>query len=1545
MIRKKLDNKYYSNKSIVLQTIDWNSYDVFDENNNDSDNDNSDDSQEDNKKIIKRKYIIKAYGVTEEGHSISLNIIDFTPYFFLKIPQNWNNSDFRAFINQIKSLAEKQNKYHSESLISSEIVERKEFYEFSNNKLLKYCRFVFKNINGFYAYQKLIKYNKFKINNKKYDLSKNTDDEKYGLYESSINPLIRFFHVKKINPVGWIKLNYGKYNVNVLKKTRCQIDLTVHYNDIEVIEKNSIGKILIASFDIECTSEDGSFPKASRKGDKIIQIGTTVYEYGNNNCILKHITTLKKSDPIEGAIVESFDNERDVVIGWSKFIKELDPDILTGYNIWDFDENYINERAKNGNCGECRDYSEIVLRNLSRNKEKLPEFKIKELSSSALGNNILKFFDIEGLVQIDLYKLMQKDYKLDSYKLDNVCKHFMKEQKDDLSPKKLFEYFQKGYPELIKIIAAYCIQDNILCNRLINKLNIISNNVGMANVCCVPLSYLFLRGQGIKIFSLVSDTCRDENFLIKDYLEIDNKSYEGAIVFDPEPGIYFEPVAVNDYASLYPSSMIAENISHDSFVGYREYSIDKNGEETVIKDTLCNKENLLNLDDYNYNYIKYDVFEGIGDEKKKVGYKECCFAEKKTGEKSVLPRILMRLLKARKDTRKKMLYETVTINDQNKYIGVVEISNNKIIIKNVEGEKWIFDEDDVVEKHDTYDEFEKAVLDGLQLAYKVVCNSVYGQVGATTSNICFKELAACTTATGRNMVTVAKDLTLEKYEGSKLVYGDSVTGDEPLILRNNDGKIIIKTIESLSNNWEQYENFKPFDSIESNRREKEKAFVNYEVWANGKWNPIKKVIRHKTNKNIYRVNTHGGVVDVTEDHSLLNEKLEKIKPNCCIIGETRLAQSFPIFNNDNEPLHLNEIVNIIYKYEKYERSLDEKRAFIYGIFYGDGSCGKYITKYGNKYSWALNNQDNLLLNQCIIYLSELYGDNTSFKILNTMKSSGVNKLVPKGKIKFMVDLYRTKFYDNKKLKKIPDEIINAPHNIRLNFFIGYYAADGGKQLNSNCKNISFSNKGKIGSCGLYYIVKSLGYSASIRIRNDKLSIYNISCCLNSYYNNGQRKEKDIVKKIILIRNSSDEYVYDLETEHGNFNAGVGELTLANTDSIFISFVDYIKKHYGNNLSEKDMLKYTIQLGEESGEYVTSKLKKPQHLEYEKTFYPFIIFSKKRYVGNKYELNIEKFKQTSMGIVLKRRDNAPIVKDVYGGIIDIILNERDILKSKNFFKNETKNLFGGNIDINKLVISKSIRADYANPNQIAHKVLADRIGERDPGNKPSSNDRIPYCYINTKSLKCIICDCKINPENCKCIVCMKIFCAFHLKSHKKSCKKICRFCKIDEKNCVLEYCTTCTGWYCSNGGCFKKHTIRNDKYGNVHYDKCKKKLTNKLLQGDILEHPNYIIENDLLIDYRYYFDHQIKKPVYQIFELDMKNPEKLVEDIIRDDNNKNNNVTAITNWFNIVDKDTNNIDNKNNLKIKDQKLNDFCLNCDSDEEFFIANDLNENIKEL
>ena len=203
----------------------------------------------------------------------------------------------------------------------------------------------------------------------------------------------------------------------------------------------------------------------------------------------------------------------------------------------------------------------------------------------------------------------------------------------------------------------------------------------------------------------------------------------------------------------------------------------------------------------------------------------------------------------------------------------------------------------------------------------------------------------------------------------------------------------------------------------------------------------------------------------------------------------------------------------------------------------------------------------------------------------------------------------------------------------------------------------------------------------------------------------------------------------------------------------------------------------MKLTEEAGKFVTRSLKKPHDFEYDKVFYPFIIFSKKRYVGNKYEESSEHFKQTSMGIATKRRDYAGIVKNVYGGAIKILLSEKDVLKAFNFVQATCTDLVNGKISTHQLTLTKSLKAEYKTVSPPAHKVLAERITLRDPGNAPSSGDRLQFMYIM--------------PE---------------------------------------------VGQLASK------------------------------LQGNRVETPQYIKQNNLKIDYKYYIEHQIYNPITQLFGL-------------------------------------------------------------------------------
>jgi DNA polymerase elongation subunit (family B) len=223
------------------------------------------------------------------------------------------------------------------------------------------------------------------------------------------------------------------------------------------------------------------------------------------------------------------------------------------------------------------------------------------------------------------------------------------------------------------------------------------------------------------------------------------------------------------------------------------------------------------------------------------------------------------------------------------------------------------------------------------------------------------------------------------------------------------------------------------------------------------------------------------------------------------------------------------------------------------------------------------------------------------------------------------------------------------------------------------------------------------------------------------------KDEDATVRNMIELDYRDDYVYDLTTENHHFAAGVGNLIVHNTDSVFFTF-NLENPETGEKISGKPALEMTIEIAQDAADLCTQFLKPPMELTYEKTLMPFILLSKKRYVGMLYENDANKGKLKFMGLSLKRRDSCDYLKDVYGGILNILMKENSVKKAIAFLDRALEELIEGKVAMDKLMITKALRSDYKNPQQIAHRVLADRIGQRDPGNKPKPGDRMKFVHI-------------------------------------------------------------------------------------------------------------------------------------------------------------------------------------------------------------------------
>lgn len=556
---------------------------------------------------IENEFVIRVFGTTIKGESVHLRVQGFTPYFFVEIRDYWEQHDIQFLKDWFRC-------EFGDNYLGATLVHKKKFFGFTNHKEFSFLKVIFKTQKGMRKANWMLKrpLSIPMISKKNIWLS---------TYESKLEPVLRFMHLRNIEGSGWIHLDSYKEN----EEAKTQFSLEADWDKIIGIQKDTQAPRLIMSFDIETDSTDGSFPQYTRSGDKIIQIGNTVHWYNHPDfpapandraaIVDQTIFVYPNADPIPNVNVVCCKSEADLIVKWAEYIERLDPDELTGYYIVGFDFEYIYKRAEM--LGVL-----YALEKVHRIYDRDPAYEEKKMSSSAYGENIYKMIEMVGRNRIDLCKYIAREYKLGSYSLNNVSKFFLGTQKNDLKYSKLFE-MQHGTPADRMVIADYCIQDCRLCNHLMHKLDVLGATIGMSNVTRVPLEYLFVRGQGVKVFSQVAEKTTKKGYLIKTmYPKESGRSYLGALVIDPEVGFYQEPITVMDFNSLYPNIMISENISPDTKVTDSRY---------------------LGLPDYNYNVITHNTTDG---EEKTI-----IFAENKDGSKGILPEILVNLLKARKETR------------------------------------------------------------------------------------------------------------------------------------------------------------------------------------------------------------------------------------------------------------------------------------------------------------------------------------------------------------------------------------------------------------------------------------------------------------------------------------------------------------------------------------------------------------------------------------------------------------------------------------------------------------------------------------------------------------------------------------------------------------------------------------------------------------------------------------------------------------------------------------------------------------------------------
>jgi DNA polymerase delta subunit 1 len=334
-----------------------------------------------------------------------------------------------------------------------------------------------------------------------------------------------------------------------------------------------------------------------------------------------------------------------------------------------------------------------------------------------------------------------------------------------------------------------------------------------------------------------------------------------------------------------------------------------------------------------------------------------------------------------------------------------------------------------------------------------------------------------------------------------------------------------------------------------------------------------------------------------------------------------------------------------------------------------------------------------------------------------------------------------------------------------------------------------------------------------------------------------------MNKVLSIELISEEfeYVYDLETEDGTYYArstdSINAILLKNTDSCYVTF-DVNKDNYVDEngiFDEISYMKETFRLSDECASRITGTFKKPIDLEFEKVMYPFYIYEKKRYAYQEWtEPEKPHNKLEYKGLSIKRRDSCIYVKETCNTLFELLMK----------------------------IISddKRTRGSVEKAFEFARKSIEDLLDNKVPIEK----------LIISKSLK---------------------------ESYKVSGRDVKWTKPLRIKNGIPEYDPDIY----KIPGPHVQLAIRLREKDPINYPKPPERVPyvfivnkNAKLQHEKVAHPDYL--EGLEIDTLYYFEHQLKTPIMQIFDNIIKNTNDLFDDIVLKKINKLNKQTTIDGFF-------------------------------------------------
>jgi DNA polymerase elongation subunit (family B) len=1161
------------------------------------------------------------------------------------------------------------------------------------------------------------------------------------------------------NLSNWNIISNYKQESNYLYKSKYvfRIDVNdIKSYDIDIpfdgIENSSLKyeNMIIASFDIEmCPGNMDNFPDAEKRPDDdvIFMIGITFHFTKKSDSILSVVLTNKQSDPDNDFVTIVCNTERLLLITFSYLFKAVQPDFITEFNGGGFDWRQIMAKVIH------YDILSIFLQNMSLCKmadwelsnniitryfpTKPSEIKI----DGSTANSYCRSLKLHGYINFDtLIVNRQLEPKAFSHKLNDCLARCNLGSKDDMDYHVMFDIYLNGTSDQMRLVAHYCYIDTVKLQAMLLKLNVIQDRREVSILSFTSLYDGFYYANGSKVRNLIINQSNQLKlkFDTLSRPEIKDKSakYPGALVFPPIKGIitplfkldefsivnnieydeieklynllednfndiyikkinfnrdildkyllsendknsilhYIEfiknnenkyPVSGLDFSSLYPSLMMAYNLSPDKLITDKIYAnklISEGIKLNYISFTFCNDKVEAWFIPHNNNPEEYGICATI--------------LIKLFNDRSKMKKLLKPFNHKRNELEKEMgNYK----NDLSKYPRIEEYKN-------------------VMFNFNYYNSKQKAL--------KVFMNTFYGEMGNIKSFMCAVEVAGGVTTMGRYNLKLARRIAEERCN-VKLYYGDSVSEDTPIVIKDNNNKINILSIKDLYDNTS-------CDNLYINTLGKEftEITTNIKVITENGFIPIKKIIKHKINKKIYRIHTNSGYVDVTEDHSLITSSGNIIKPNECKFGISLL--NWIDINNDNN----ND--NII-KYKSLDNiiqctSLDlacyNINYLLFGLFYKNGCIIDY----------------NVIINIPISFDKDLLNIIIDMGWIYDFENNKISLKLNKNNKKVWV--YKcTKNFSN----IIPIFILNTNKENKISYLFGLIY--GNELLNINN---SINNKYYIIQCisnidaqGLVVLLNQLNYNLDIEYLDN---IINIKIHKFISYKNTN------ITKIELLNESNYKYVYDIETENHHFGAGVGNIVVHNTDSLYIScdktkFYDIDKLYFSNKINKLDyatkLVMLTFKLIEECRNIVNNALfedngSKFVVMAYEEVMYPLKFDNKKKYCGVKHEdessINFNPTELFMRGADYEKRGASIVLGSICKDIIYQFVNIYNIKDILTIVMESIKKFFTTQWDINVFIKTAVFKLGV---NNVPVRRLISRMEEINYKIIPKPNVRFKY----------------------------------------------------------------------------------------------------------------------------------------------------------------------------------------------------------------------------